>query len=159
LEESFMIKKTIGSLVAVSALSIGLLGFNLEAEASTGVTQNQDFSGAWASKYKTQSSSVTGAGSSQAKSGAATGFQLQYGKTKGEAAATQTTASEIEVGQTAGQTAEQTTATSNPTTVLQSQRTSAALFNFQGSIEGGASIQNQMAQGHSYQFNAAAARP
>jgi hypothetical protein len=149
-----MIKKTIGSLVAVSALSIGLLGFNLEAEAS------QNFGGSWASKYKTESSSLTGAGSSQAQSGAVSGFQLQYGKTKGEATATQTQNTSVQVGpSTAGHSVQQTVETSSPTTVLQSQRTSAALFNFQGSIEGGASIQNQMAQGHSYQFNAAAARP
>ncbi|NRD77286.1 hypothetical protein HPT25_07215 [Bacillus sp. BRMEA1] len=175
-----MFKKMVGSLVAVSTLSVGLGLTNMTTYAASwdqsSLSQNQTSSGSWASLYQAQTKSVTGTdlqvnGSNsdgQGQTSFVTGTQLQSGKSDGAATATQSEGRTVDVGQSgsAGTQAtyvcgspEQSTSVSSPSYVLQSQTNTHAVFQAQGSIKGGPSIQGQILQGHSYQFSTAISKP
>lgn len=172
-----MLKKTIGSLITVSALTIALGSVDSEASQwnNSSINQLQNASG-WSSLYQNQNSNVadtsnkfSGANSTaQGQAVFVTGSQTQSGQSNGPATATNSQNTAVDVGdstsdqtttsQGAG-TTEQSTSTSEPGYLLQSQRNTNAIFHFQGSVKGGASLQHQMAQGHSYQFSTAVTKP
>lgn len=166
-----MIKKTIGSFMAASALFVGLSGFNALAAQSTeaSVEQEQSHSG-WDKIIVQQSENIFKfgnkiqgtTGSAQSQSLGFSSFQLQSGKSSGSASASisekikfkledrnngLSTVTEGEV------TSNQSTETSGPATLIQGTNTSGAVFHFQGSIKGGPTIQNQLAQVHQVQLN------
>ncbi len=171
-----MLKKTIGSLIVASALTISLGAVDSEASQwnDSTIDQNQTNSG-WTKIIQKQMKEINDAqsqfngpsGKAQGQAVFVKGFQLQSGKSNGPATATQSEDRTIDVGDEQNGTTtttigngstESTTSTSGAAHVLQAQSTTNAVFHFQGSIEGGPSLQNQISQTHSYQFSTAVSK-
>ncbi len=171
-----MLKKTIGSFITASALIVSLSSISSEASQwnNSTVDQQQNNSG-WVTILQEQKLEINDVqnqfnGSSGAAQGHAVfvnGFQLQNGKSDSPATAAQSEDRTIDVGDQHGGTTTattensstaQSTSTSGPAYVLQAQNTTDAIFHFQGSIKGGPTIQNQIAQTHFYQFSAAVSK-
>lgn len=164
-----MIKKTVKSLIAVSAICAGLgLGVSAASASSwnnSSIDVNQTRSG-WSSftqfqkSNKSQTEVSTGAAVGQ--SSFISGSQTQAGTSNGPGTATQTQDRTVDVGdelngntQTtqASGTTEQTTATEGPTKLVQKQSTVNATFHYQGKL-----IQKQAIQNHEYQFSSAVSK-
>jgi hypothetical protein len=166
-----MFKKTIGSLIVASALTISLGAVNSEASQSSSavVEQNQNHYG-WSKLLQKQGISSNNTqiefdGSTSTTSGQSlfvNGYQIQSGKSDGQASASQSDDRTIVVvdEQTTelGDSTEQNTNTSDPSHLLQAQGKTNSFFHFQASIEGGPSLQNQITQRHSFQFSSAISR-
>ncbi len=175
-----MFKKKVGSFIVVSALCAGLgLGVAADkAEAASwnnsSISQNQAGSG-WSSFYKNQTSqnnqtqnSVSGVkGAGVGQTSFVSGNQVQAGTSTGAATASQTQDTTVDVGdnlngnpQTTTGTGSlvQDTTTTGPTKLVQKQSSINATFHFQGSIEGGPSLQQQINQNHSFQFSTAVSK-
>lgn len=155
-----MIKKTVGSLIAVSVLSVGFGG--LSGMAST-IDQNQESTG-WDSMLQFQSKNINSSNKTynagQSHSVFANGFQVQNGKSSGSAEASQSQDISVQAGGTKveGQVS-QSASTSGSSYLTQTQSTSNAAFNFQGSIEGGPKLQHQMSHNHIFQYSSTISRP
>ena len=171
-----MFKKTVGSLIVVSALTIGL-GAGVSAASqwnNSTIDQEQNHSG-WSKMEQRQGKSINDtqsefAGSKGAASGQSVfvkGYQVQSGKSEGAATATQKEERTFDVGDIQGGTtttttgsgkAEQSTTTTGPAHVLQARNTTNAVAHFQGSIKGGPTIQGQILQTHDFQFSTVISR-
>ena len=171
-----MFKKTIGSLIVASALTISLGAVNSEASqsSSTVVEQNQNNYG-WSKILQKQGISsnntqIEFAGSNSTVSGQSlfvNGYQVQSGKSDGQASASQSDdrtivvvdeQNEATTTTKLGDSTEQNTNTSSPSHLLQAQGKTNAVFQFQASIEGGPSLQNQITQRHSFQYSTVISR-
>ena len=171
-----MIKKTVGTLIVASALTISLGAGVSEASQwnNSSVTQEQTHSG-WSKIVQKQGKSVNDAqsefsGSKSTASGQSVfvnGNQIQSGKSNGAATATQKEERTIDVGDTQGGTtttttgsgkAEQSTTTTGSAHVLQARSTTNAISHFQGSIKGGPTIQSQISHTHDFQFSTSISR-
>ena len=171
-----MFKKTVGSLIVASALTISL-GVSV-SEASqwnhSTIEQEQNHSD-WPKMVQKQGKSINNAQSEFTGSKSAAGgqsvfvnsYQIQSGKSNGAATATQKEERTIDVGDTQGGTtttttgsgkAEQSTTTTGPAHVLQARNTTNAVAHFQGSIQGGPTIQGQILQTHDFQFSTVISR-
>jgi hypothetical protein len=177
-----MKKKTFGSFLAASAicLSIGAVNGVAASSWNNSSANQQQISSGWASILQAQGQrsvgtqgSVSGStGGSQGQTAFLSGLQLQSGKSSGPASASQSEDRTVDVSDSAtnggtnqsqstngtGST-DQSTSTAGPAHMVQAQRTTDAVFQFQGSIEGGPSLQNQMLQHHSFQFSSTIPRP
>lgn len=160
-------------MIIASAFTISLGSVDSEASQwnNSTIEQAQSNSG-WTKFIQTQQKEINSlqseySGSKGTVGGQAVtikGFQLQSGKSDGPAAANQSEERTMDVGNeqdgntttTSGSAIiEQSTVTSSPAYVLQAQNTTNTIFHFQGSIEGGPTIQNQISQTNSYQFSTA----
>jgi hypothetical protein len=172
MEVFLMLKKTIGTAVTVAAIFAGLGSTATEASQwnNSSMQQYQSNSG-WTKIYQEQRKSASGSafefngarGAAQGQAAFVNGYQVQSGQSESYATASQSEDTTIDVGDVQGGNAtvttgsgntSQTTSVSGPAHVLQSQTTTNAVFHFQGSIEGGPTIQNQMSQTHTSQFSA-----
>ncbi len=171
-----MLKKTIGTVVTAAAIFAGLGSMDTEASQwnHSSIQQHQTNNG-WTKIYQEERSTSGGTGAEfngthGAASGQAAfvnGHQVQSGQSDSHATASQSEDVTIDAGDVQGGNAtvttgsgnlSQTTSVSGPAHMLQSQTTISAVFHFQGAIEGGPSMQHQMAQTHTSQFSAVISR-
>jgi hypothetical protein len=161
-----MIKKTVKSLIAVSAvcagLGLGVSAASASAWNNSSISVDQTRSG-WSSftqfQKSNQSQSEVSTGDAVGQTSVISGAQTQAGTSNGSATASQSQDRSVDVGdelngntQTteASGTTEQTTTTEGPAKLVQKQTTVNATFHYQGKL-----IQKQANQNHEYQFSTA----
>lgn len=144
-----MLKKGIGTTIAISLLSLGVAA---GASASTSTTAEQ-----WGPKGSTgfsysTSSAVNGQGAST------TGYQFQAGKTTGAATFAQKINSTLNLkSQNSNTTVEsrmsQKTTTTEPTHVVQNQVSHTSAIQYERSFKGGPTLQFQQLQRTSINYS------
>ena len=143
-----MFKKTVGTLVIAAAL----VGFAGSGSAASSVSQDQELGGYnWENTYKHSYKKDFSFGGFSF----ASGFQAQGGKTTGSGTATQEQS--VSAGGSSGEVSQEVS-TDGPANVHQVQRSTLINFNFNKSIEGGVSLQNNMTHAHSFQYQRATSK-
>lgn len=175
-----MIKKSVVSLLAVAAISTGgtsVFASTNVTQTQTGqasVNQNQTSVSSGPinllqNQYKNKHITNVDLGhlgiAAQGQTGSVTGVQVQSAKTSGSAVLTQSLAAKLNlIGEQTANTSQQnmktaadnslnqSTATAEPSQVVQAQMAHTAAIQFEGSIPGGPVIQYQQVQRTSIQY-------
>ncbi len=135
-----MLKKSIGSFLAVGLLTAGIGSAASAAE----VSQSQSVSPSWAKAFGINS--TTNFSTTGVKAGSANGAQAQAANTSEPATATQTGTTSVDLGDNgASNTVDQSAATSEPSQVIQGQGSHSTAISFGVTLANGKTIQHQTA--------------
>lgn len=149
-----MLKKSVGSLLAVGLLTAGIGSAASAAE----VSQTQSVTPSWSKYFGIQS--TTSHSSSGVNAGSANGAQVQAANTSGPATATQTGTTSVDLGDNSASGAvDQTATTSEPSQVIQASGSHSVANSVDVTLRNGKTIQHQTAHTTNVQFSSVVKLP